>query len=208
MATRSARARPARASKPLTGSTDEQPQRPAGTHLSGRAQQAMRRRNAAASGEALPARQARAAKTTMTNNLDSESRDGSDSACAAGHGVGANHGRGAGGRSAARSQRTRRPSLLHAAGAPQGARRRHQRLQRRRRAEVGLHLHGGPRADVWVPVARRALFQDRAGTDLVWYANYATERSIDPQFLGRGEVYIRRITLFARRANTSTPGSG
>jgi hypothetical protein len=54
-----------------------------------------------------------------------------------------------------------------------------------------------PSADVWLPVARRALFQARAGTDLVYYANYATERSIDPQFFGRGEVYIRRITLFA-----------
>ena len=55
----------------------------------------------------------------------------------------------------------------------------------------------GPRADVWIPVARRALFQIGAATDLVWYANYATERSIDPQFLGRTEVYVRRITLFA-----------
>jgi hypothetical protein len=55
----------------------------------------------------------------------------------------------------------------------------------------------GPRADVWIPVARRALFQVRAATDLVWYATYATERSIDPQFMGRSEVYIRRVTLFA-----------
>jgi hypothetical protein len=54
-----------------------------------------------------------------------------------------------------------------------------------------------PRADVWIPVARRALFQAGAATDLVWYANYTTERSIDPQFLGRTEVYIRRVTLFA-----------
>ena len=88
------------------------------------------------------------------NNLDSESRDGSDGACAAGHGVGANHGRGARGRSASRSQRTRRPSLLHAAAAPQGARRRLERVQCRRRAEVGLHLHGG--------TARRRLDSGRA----------------------------------------------
>ena len=54
-----------------------------------------------------------------------------------------------------------------------------------------------PGADVWLPVARRALFQARVGTDLVYYANYATERSIDPQFLGRAEVYIRRVTFFA-----------
>jgi hypothetical protein len=54
-----------------------------------------------------------------------------------------------------------------------------------------------PAADAYIPVARRALFQVRAATDLVWYATYATERSIDPQFLGRSEVYIRRVTLFA-----------
>ena len=62
----------------------------------------------------------------------------------------------------------------------------------------------GPRADAWIPVARRALFQVRAATDLVWYATYATERSIDPQFLGRSEIYIRRITLFAEGEYVNT----
>ena len=54
----------------------------------------------------------------------------------------------------------------------------------------------GPKADLWVPVARRALFQATAATDLVWYSQYDTERSIDPQFAGRAEIYLRRITLF------------
>ena len=54
-----------------------------------------------------------------------------------------------------------------------------------------------PKADLWVPVARRALFRGTAGSDLVWYAQHGTERSIDPQFAGRGEIYLRRITLFA-----------
>ena len=54
-----------------------------------------------------------------------------------------------------------------------------------------------PKVDVWVPVARRALFQATAGSDLVWYAEYDTERSIDPQVAGRAELYLRRITLFA-----------
>jgi hypothetical protein len=54
-----------------------------------------------------------------------------------------------------------------------------------------------PRLDVWVPVAQRALIRARAATDLVWYAEYATERSIDPQLSVRGEVYLHRITLFA-----------
>ena len=55
----------------------------------------------------------------------------------------------------------------------------------------------GPKIDMWVPVARRALFQATAGTDLVWYSQFDSERSIDPQFSGRGEIYLRRITLFA-----------
>ena len=54
-----------------------------------------------------------------------------------------------------------------------------------------------PKVDVWVPVARRALFQATAGSDLVWYAEYDSERSIDPQVAGRAELYLRRITLFA-----------
>src|SRR6185503_5997430 len=33
-----------------------------------------------------------------------------------------------------------------------------------------------PVADVWVPVARRALFQLTGGSDLVWYANFNSER--------------------------------
>jgi hypothetical protein len=59
----------------------------------------------------------------------------------------------------------------------------------------------------WIPVARRALFQVRAATDLVWYANYATERSIDPQFLGRSEIYIRRITLLRGGGIRQHPGA-
>ena len=62
----------------------------------------------------------------------------------------------------------------------------------------------GPSIDVWLPVARRALFQGTAGSDLVWYANYDSERSIDPQFRGRGEIYLRRVTLFAEQEYLNT----
>jgi hypothetical protein len=55
----------------------------------------------------------------------------------------------------------------------------------------------GPKVDLWVPVARRALFQGTAASDLVYYATHESERSVDPQFAARGEVYLRRITLFA-----------
>jgi hypothetical protein len=57
---------------------------------------------------------------------------------------------------------------------------------------------------LWVPMARRALFTTTASTDVVWYAQYGSERSIDPQFDFRGEVYLQRITLFAENAFLNT----
>ena len=54
----------------------------------------------------------------------------------------------------------------------------------------------GPKVDVWLPVARRALFQGTAATDLVYYATHDSERSINPQFSASGEIYLRRITVF------------
>ena len=54
----------------------------------------------------------------------------------------------------------------------------------------------GPKVDVWLPVARRALFQGTAATDLVYYATHDSERSVNPQFSASGEIYLRRITLF------------
>jgi hypothetical protein len=53
-----------------------------------------------------------------------------------------------------------------------------------------------PKIDVWVPVARRALFQATTGTDLVYYAKYDTERSVDPRLAVKGQVFLHRITLF------------
>jgi len=54
----------------------------------------------------------------------------------------------------------------------------------------------GPKLDLWVPIARRGLLQGTAATDLVWYSQHDSERSIDPQFAARAETYLRRITLF------------
>jgi hypothetical protein len=61
-----------------------------------------------------------------------------------------------------------------------------------------------PKGNIWLPVARRALLSMTAGTDLVWYATYASERSLDPQFSARGEVYLRRITFFGENAFVNT----
>jgi hypothetical protein len=62
----------------------------------------------------------------------------------------------------------------------------------------------GPKLNMWVPVARRALFTSSAATDIVWYAEYTSERSIDPQFHARGEVYLQRITLFGENTFLNT----
>ena len=62
----------------------------------------------------------------------------------------------------------------------------------------------GPKVDLWIPMARRALLSTTAATDIVWYAQYDSERSIDPQFKGRGEIYLQRITLFAENAYLNT----
>ena len=57
-----------------------------------------------------------------------------------------------------------------------------------------------PTLNVSVPFARRALLATTVGSDLVWYARYATERSVNPQVSVRGEVYLNRITLFGESA--------
>lgn len=61
-----------------------------------------------------------------------------------------------------------------------------------------------PQAKVWVPFARRALLTTTVATDVVYYAKYGTERSVNPQFTTRGEVYLHRITLFAENAYLNT----
>jgi len=61
-----------------------------------------------------------------------------------------------------------------------------------------------PKLDVWVPLARRALITTSVATDLVYYARYDTERSVDPQAAVRAEVYLHRLTLFAQDAYLNT----
>ena len=55
-----------------------------------------------------------------------------------------------------------------------------------------------PQADIALPVARRALLKATVGSDLVYYATYDTERSVDPEVRVRAEGYARRLTLFAQ----------
>ena len=52
-----------------------------------------------------------------------------------------------------------------------------------------------PLANMWLPVARRALFHALAASDLVWYTRFASERSVDPQLSADGSIFMRRLTL-------------
>lgn len=61
-----------------------------------------------------------------------------------------------------------------------------------------------PALNVWMPAARRALLSVTGATDLVWYATYDSERSIDPQLTVKGETYLNRVTLFAQDAYLNT----
>ncbi|HEX5475284.1 MAG TPA: outer membrane beta-barrel protein [Vicinamibacterales bacterium] len=61
-----------------------------------------------------------------------------------------------------------------------------------------------PQANVAVAMAHRALITTTAAADLVWYAHYASERSVNPQVTVREETYLHRITLFAQEAYLNT----
>ena len=61
-----------------------------------------------------------------------------------------------------------------------------------------------PLANMWLPVARRALFHATAASDLVWYTRFASERSVDPQLSADGSVFMRRLTLTGGYAYLNT----
>src|SRR3954447_23906954 len=64
-------------------------------------------------------------------------------------------------------------------------------------AKSDFTMTATPQADIALTFARRGLLKTTVGTDLVYYANYASERSIDPSVKVRGEAYLHRLTLFA-----------
>jgi len=61
-----------------------------------------------------------------------------------------------------------------------------------------------PKLDLSVPVAKRALLQATTAADLVWYAKYAGERSVDPQLGLRGQIFLRRLTISGERGYVNT----
>ena len=61
-----------------------------------------------------------------------------------------------------------------------------------------------PQAAVAIPFSNRALVKSLLGTDLVYYAQYASERSIDPQAAVRAEFYASRLTFFVEESYLNT----
>src|SRR5437763_108923 len=61
-----------------------------------------------------------------------------------------------------------------------------------------------PTVNLGLPIAHRGLFRMTAASDLVYFARYASERSIDPQIHARAEAYLQRATLFVDQAALSS----
>jgi hypothetical protein len=61
-----------------------------------------------------------------------------------------------------------------------------------------------PQTDVAVTFARRGLLKAMLGADVVYYATYDSERSVDPQATLRAEAYANRLTLFAEDSYLNT----
>ena len=54
-----------------------------------------------------------------------------------------------------------------------------------------------PGADVALPIAHRALLTSHVDADVVYFAHYATERSINPNISLRASGFFHRLTVFA-----------
>ncbi len=61
-----------------------------------------------------------------------------------------------------------------------------------------------PRATMWIPFARRALLTTAAGTDVVYFQKYSSERSLNPQVRLRGEGVLGRFLPFAEGSYLNT----
>ena len=61
-----------------------------------------------------------------------------------------------------------------------------------------------PQAETFVPIARRALLKLTTAADLVYFADYASERSVDPQIIARAEGYLTRLMVFGEAAYLNT----
>ncbi len=61
-----------------------------------------------------------------------------------------------------------------------------------------------PKADAALPFGHRGLIRTTAALDVVYYAHYSSERSLDPQVTVRAEGYANRLTFFGQGAYLNT----
>jgi hypothetical protein len=61
-----------------------------------------------------------------------------------------------------------------------------------------------PKVDLAVPIVRRALVKATVAGDLMYFARYPSERSVNPQLTLRGEAYANRVTLFGEVAHLNS----
>jgi Putative beta-barrel porin 2 len=61
-----------------------------------------------------------------------------------------------------------------------------------------------PTMNVAIPVAHKALFTVAGAADLVYFQKYDSERSIDPEVMGRAETYLNHLTLYVEDSYISS----
>jgi hypothetical protein len=61
-----------------------------------------------------------------------------------------------------------------------------------------------PRADVALPIARAGLVKAEVAADLVYFAQFVSERSVDPRVRVRAERYAQRLTMFVEESYENT----
>ena len=61
-----------------------------------------------------------------------------------------------------------------------------------------------PHADVWLPFSNRALITTSVAGDVVYYAHYASERSVNPEAKVRGELLLNRVNPFVEASYLNT----
>jgi len=55
----------------------------------------------------------------------------------------------------------------------------------------------GPQVESWLPLGSRVMVKLVGGADLVYYATYTNQRSINGNYSARSDVKLNRVTLFA-----------
>ena len=71
-------------------------------------------------------------------------------------------------------------------------------------AKSDFTVDAAPELDVALPVSHRALVRVTGIADLVYFAKYSSERSVNPLIKTRGETYFQRLTLYGEASVDSS----